>query len=64
MLRHSMMSYAVRLAESNDLCMFELEFFAYDSNRDNQNSTLFECRSDQYIAFEDIRLMTDSSLRR
>jgi hypothetical protein len=59
-----MMSYAVRLAESNDLCMLELGFLAYDPGRDNQGSTLFECRSGQHIAFEDIRLVTDSSLRR
>ncbi len=57
------MNYAVRLAESNDLCMLELEFLAYDSNRDNQDSILFECHSDQYTISEDIRSATGSSSR-
>jgi hypothetical protein len=63
MMRHSMMSYAVRSIRLNDLCMLELEFFAYDSSRDNQNSILFECHSDQYTISENIRSTTDSSSR-
>jgi hypothetical protein len=43
--------------------MFELEFFAFDSNRDNQNSILFKRRRDQHITFEDIRSRTNSNWR-
>jgi hypothetical protein len=41
--------------------MFELKFFAFDSNRDNQSSILFERHLDQHITFEDIRSETNSS---
>jgi hypothetical protein len=41
--------------------MLELEFLAFDSNRDNQSSILFEHHRDQHIAFENIQLRTDSS---
>jgi hypothetical protein len=57
------MNYVNRLIKSNDFCMLELEFFAFDSNRDNQNSILFERRRDQHIAFEDIQSKTDSNWR-
>jgi hypothetical protein len=63
MTRHSMMNCAVRSIKLNDLCMLELEFLAYDSSRDNQNSILFECHSDQCTISEDIRSATDSSSR-
>jgi hypothetical protein len=43
--------------------MLELKFLACDSIRDNQNSILFECHSDQYTISEDIRSTTDSSSR-
>jgi hypothetical protein len=58
-----MMNYAVRSIKLNDLCMLELRFFAYDSNRDNQDSILLECHSDQYTISEDIRSATDSNSR-
>jgi hypothetical protein len=58
-----MMNHAVRSIRLNDLCMFELKFFACDSSRDNQNSILFECHSDQYTISENIRSATDSSSR-
>jgi hypothetical protein len=60
-LKDSTMSYVIRSIKSNDLCMFELEFFAFDSNRDNQNSILFERHRDQHITFENIRSRTDSN---
>ncbi len=41
--------------------MLELEFLAFDSNRDNQSSILFERHSLQHIAFEEIQLKTDSN---
>jgi hypothetical protein len=63
MMKHSMMNYAIRLIKLSDLCMLELKFFACNSNRDNQNSTLFECHSAQYTIFEDIRSATDSNSR-
>jgi hypothetical protein len=53
-LRTFMMSHVIRSIKSNDLCMLKLKIFAYDSNRDNQSSILFERHSDQYIIFENI----------
>jgi hypothetical protein len=44
--------------------MFELKFLAFDSNRDNQSSTLFERHRDQHIIFKNIRSRTKLNWRR
>ncbi len=59
-----MMNYVIRSIKSNDFCMLELRFFAFDSNRDNQNSIFFKRYRDQYITSEDIQSKTDSNLQR
>ncbi len=53
-MRNSTMNYVIRSIKSNDFCMLELEIFAFDSSRDNQNSILLERHRDQHIAFENI----------
>jgi hypothetical protein len=57
------MNYVNRSTKSNDFCMFELKFFAFNSSRDNQSSIFFERRRNQHIIFENIRSKTDSNWR-
>ncbi len=63
-MKNSTTNYVIRSIKSNDFCMLELKFLAYDSNHDSQSSILFKRHSDQHITFENIQLKTNSNKRR